>query len=192
MSKIKDPVIFSIKQADIGAFLAADTNLSPNSGSAFYKAAPAHKAGMDIKTIYGGLLADKEFLRSLRIIAQPDLYLAARTAGAQGLSEIRLHRKKARVTLLPLRKEMRKAISPFRYLTIINPGLPGGPKVLPVKATSPPQTIFRPGSAWRSLCSYFTPLIPSGEFHIRICWTTSLWIELMLKFRISSKAWPSP
>jgi hypothetical protein len=95
MSKIKEPVIFRIKQADIGAFLAADTNLSPNAGSAFYKAAPAGRAGMDIKTVYGELLTNKEFLRALRIITQPDLYLVARVAGVQGMPEIRLHHKKS-------------------------------------------------------------------------------------------------
>lgn len=71
MGKVKEPVIFSIKKADIGAFLAGDKNLSPNSGSA------------------------KECLRALRIITQPDLYLVVRVAGAQGLSEIRLHHKKS-------------------------------------------------------------------------------------------------
>jgi hypothetical protein len=95
MSKIKEPMIFRIKRADIGAFLAIDTSLSPNTSSAFYKAAPADRASTDIKTAYGELLTDKGFLHALRIITQPDLYLAVRVAGVQGLSGIRLHHKKS-------------------------------------------------------------------------------------------------
>ena len=105
MSKIKEPVIFSIKQADIGAFLAGETSLSPNTGSAFYKAVPGDKAGMDIKAAYGELLTDKEFLRALRIITQPDLYLAARVAGVQGLSESRLHHKKSEGNFVAVTEE---------------------------------------------------------------------------------------
>lgn len=95
MSKIKEPVVFSIKQADIGALLAEDANLTPNNGSAFYNAVPADRVFLDIKAVYGELLTGKGFLQALRIITQPDLYLVARVASVQGLSEIRLHHKKS-------------------------------------------------------------------------------------------------
>lgn len=95
MSKLREPVIFRIRQEEIGAFLALDTNLLPNGGSAFYKAVPADKVSMDIKAAYGDLLTDKEFQRALRIITQPDLYAIVRAASVQGLSEIRLHRKRS-------------------------------------------------------------------------------------------------
>lgn len=95
MDKVKEPVSFSIELADIGALLARDTGLSPNSGSTFYKAAPVAGAGRDIKSAYRELFADQEFLKALRIVAEPDLYTVVRVAGAQGLTEMRLHRRKS-------------------------------------------------------------------------------------------------
>ncbi len=103
--RIKEPVIFSIKQDDIGAILAIATSPLPNTGSAFYKAAPADRAGTDIKAAYGELLTDKGSLQALRIITQPDLYLIARIAGVQGLSEIRLHYKKSEGDLVAVTEE---------------------------------------------------------------------------------------
>lgn len=95
MDKGKEPVSFLLKQADIGTLLAGEPGLKPNPGSAFNYAAPAAAAGSANKGTYSELLADREFLRALRIIAQPDLYATVRTAGAQGLTEIRLHWQKA-------------------------------------------------------------------------------------------------
>ena len=95
MDKVKEPVSFSIEQADSGTLFAGDPGLIPNSGSAFYKAAPAAGAGMEKKAACGELLANQDFLRAARIAARPDLYAVVRVAGAQGLTEIRLHRKKS-------------------------------------------------------------------------------------------------
>lgn len=95
MEKVKEPVSFIIGPDDIGVLLAGGPELVPNSGSVFYKAAPAAGADADVKTAYSELLADQDFLRALRVIAQPDLYATVRGAGAQGLTELRLHRKKS-------------------------------------------------------------------------------------------------
>ena len=94
MDKVNEPVSYIIEQAGVGALLAKDTGLLPNNGSVFYKAAPAAGADTDIKAVYSELLADQEFLRALRIVAEPDLYAVVRVAGAQGLTETRLHRRK--------------------------------------------------------------------------------------------------
>lgn len=94
MDQVKEPVSFIIEQADIGTLFAGDTGL-PNSGSAFYKAAQTAGSGTERKAVHGGLLADGDFLRAARIIARPDLSGTIRFAGAQGLTEIRLHRRKS-------------------------------------------------------------------------------------------------
>lgn len=95
MDKIKEPVSFIIGQGDISALFAGDPALKLNSGSVFYKIAPAVGEGMERKAEYGELLSNLEFMRAARIIAQPDLSGTVRVAGAQGLTEIRLHRKKS-------------------------------------------------------------------------------------------------
>lgn len=89
----KEPVSFIIEQGDIGTLLAGDPGLLPNSGSAFSKVTPVVSTGMDRNAVYGELLGNRDFLRSLRIIAQPDLYGTVRISGAQGLTGIRFHRK---------------------------------------------------------------------------------------------------
>ncbi|MBU7006559.1 zinc ribbon domain-containing protein [Phosphitispora fastidiosa] len=95
MDKVREPMRFNIEQDDIGSILAGDTGLVPNSGSAFYKAAPSVESNRDLTALYGELLTDREFLRAMRIATQPDLYIVVRVAGAQGLTEIRLHRRKS-------------------------------------------------------------------------------------------------
>lgn len=93
MNTINEPVAFLVKQADIAA-LFSEMELQCNEGSAFYRANAGSVADTDIRAVYGELLADQDFLRACRIIAQPDLYVTTRAAGTQGLSETRLHRKK--------------------------------------------------------------------------------------------------
>jgi hypothetical protein len=94
MNTMNEPVAFIVKQADIPA-LFKEIELSCNEGSYFYRVNAGPVPDTDIRAAYGELLADQDFLRACRIAAQPDLYVTARTAGASGLSETRLHRKKA-------------------------------------------------------------------------------------------------
>jgi hypothetical protein len=94
MDTTNESVAFVIKQADIPA-LFKETGLTSNEGSAFYKAEAGAITDTDVRAVYGELLADEDFLRACRIAAQPDLYVTARTVGVRGLSETRLHRKKA-------------------------------------------------------------------------------------------------
>ena len=95
MDKEKEPVSYNIGQSDISTLFAGHRELEPNSGSVFYKAVPATGAGTERKAAHGELLADRSFLRAVRIIAQPDLSGKIRLLGPQGLTEIRLHRKKS-------------------------------------------------------------------------------------------------
>ena len=94
MSTMNEPIAFIIKQADAAA-LFREMGLTCNEGSDFYRVKAGPVPGTDLRAVYGELLADEDFLRACRIIAQPDLYVTARTAGVGGLSETRLHRKKA-------------------------------------------------------------------------------------------------
>ncbi|MEL7624327.1 MAG: zinc ribbon domain-containing protein [Clostridiales bacterium] len=94
MNTMSEPVAFIVKQADISA-LFSEMGLTCNEGSDFYRAQAGPVPDTDIRAVYGALLADRDFLQACRIIAQPDLYVTVRTAGVRGLSETRLHRKKA-------------------------------------------------------------------------------------------------
>lgn len=94
MDAMNEPVAFVVKQEDIPALFRA-AGLTSNEGSAFYKAEAGGIKDTNLEDVYGELLADKDFLRAMRIVALPDLYVTARTAGVYGLSETRLHRKRA-------------------------------------------------------------------------------------------------
>ncbi|HXK77090.1 MAG TPA: zinc-ribbon domain-containing protein [Oscillospiraceae bacterium] len=94
MGTHQEPSVFIVKQADIPALFQKELRLEITSGSLFYTIRQGGAASSNLKKTYASLLADPEFLRAARILAQPDLYVTVRAAGIKGLTELRLHRRK--------------------------------------------------------------------------------------------------
>jgi hypothetical protein len=115
MGTHQEPSVFIIKQADARPCFKG-TGLEITAGSLFYTIRQGGAVSSNLKKTYASLLADPEFLRAARILAQPDLYVTVRMAGVKGLSELRLHRKKgegAYVVAAEAMEDGRIAISVF-------------------------------------------------------------------------------
>lgn len=92
MANYKAALTFEINQTHIGKLFSDVLGIVPNRGSAFFGATPTD---MDLSDVYREQLKNEEFLRALRIVAQPDLYVVNRIGGgSMGLEEVRIHRKK--------------------------------------------------------------------------------------------------
>ncbi len=116
MGTHQEPSVYIIKQADAPALLQKELGLEITGGSLFYTIRQGGAVSSNLKKTYASLLADPEFLRAARILAQPDLYVTVRAAGVKGLSELRLHRKKgegAYVVAAEAMEDGRIAISVF-------------------------------------------------------------------------------
>ncbi len=101
MNKNNEPTVFIVKGSDVPA-LFKELGLICSVGSDFFGADQAEVTEVNIREEYAELLADQMFLQACRIVAEPDLYVRIRNSGVRGLTESRLHRKKAEGSLVVL------------------------------------------------------------------------------------------
>lgn len=96
MTDSKATITYQINQNDTVRLLGDVLGIGINIGSAFSGVSPSGVENKkDLSAVYQKELEDEQFIRALRIAAEPDLYVVNRFGGGViGLEEVRLHRKK--------------------------------------------------------------------------------------------------